>query len=68
MVSAAACGRTQVRSELCVSVEREGAAHMQHRLTDLFWKLSADVIKSLMTHKVDATSLEPQRSASEGCC
>lgn len=43
-----------MRSEL----ERE----LQQRLTDLFWKLSSDVIKNLMKHKVDVTSFEPQLS------
>ena len=49
--------RAQVRSEL----KRE----LQQRLTDLFWKLSSDVIKSLIQHKADVTSLDPQRSASQ---
>jgi hypothetical protein len=49
--------RAQVRSEL--------TRELQQRLTDLFWKLSSGVIKSLIQHKADVTSLDPQRSASQ---
>ena len=40
---------------------------LHQRLTDLFWKLSSDVIKSLIRHKADVTShdLPPQHSASQ---